>query len=50
MNLTDYDVATIAIMANAIKNLCSKLDKSNEKIVEINSCAKKILSIINKNE
>lgn len=48
MKLTEYDVTTISILANMIKNLCSKFDQQNEKIAEINSCARKILSIVEK--
>lgn len=50
MKLTEYDITNIAILSNMIKNLCSKLDKDNEKIGQIDSCARKILSIIKKNE
>lgn len=48
MKLTEYDITNIAILANMIKNLCSKLDKNNEKISQIDICARKILSIVEK--
>jgi len=50
MKLTEYDITNIAILSNMIKNLCSKLDKDNEKIGQIDSCARKILSIVENHE
>lgn len=54
MKLTEYDITNIAILANMIKNLCAKFDHRNsktaEKIHQIDSCARKILSMVDKHE
>ena len=54
MKLTEYDITNIAILANMIKNLCTKFDyadsKTAEKIYQIDGCARKILSMVDKHE
>lgn len=52
MTLDEYDISNIKILATTIKNFCVKFDykdsKTAEKIYEIDNCARKILSIVEK--